>query len=392
MSMDKLYIVGVGVGDETLLTEKAVGVITGVDRVLSTGGRQCPAKAKSCTLAELDKALENKTGGSTAVLVGGDCGFFSVSRGIIEKFSGLYDIELVNGISSVQYFSARIAVPYDDALICSMHGRNERLVPKVAYNRKVFVLTGGEYKAHNICEMLFRAGLSALRVRVGERLSYPDERIIEGTAGELKDLTFDGLSVMYIENESFVSPHSPLRDVDFIRGGAPMTKEEVRWLSLQKLGIQPADVVYDIGAGTGAVSVEMARKAFDGLAYAVEMNADACDLITQNKLKHGAYNLDIVHAKAPEGLDALPKPDKAFIGGSSGEISGILSMLIKKNPAVKVVSTAVSLQGLSRILEGYEKVGADTDVICVNIAKAKRVKGYDIMTAQNPVYIVTGVI
>ena len=196
---------------------------------------------------------------------------------------------------------------------------------------------------------------------------------------------------MYIENSEFKNPHQPLNDEDFIRGDIPMTKAETRWLSVQKLGIQPNDIVYDIGAGTGSVAVEMARKAFNGFVYAVEMKAEACDLINQNKLRHGAYNLDIIHARAPDGINELPAPDKVFIGGSSGSMAEILEALTAKNPLLKIASNAITLQSISRIIEGYETCGLDdTDIICVNIAKSKKIKDYDMMAAQNPVYIITG--
>ena len=398
--MEKLYIVGFGPGDEKLWTEKSRNIISNADRILSTNrislslaDNKNVQNCKNCTLSELTAELASKIQGITVVLVSGDCGFFSVSKNIMRDFSEQYDIELINGISSIQYFSAKIAVSYDDAVICSMHGRNNILgiVPKSAYNKKVFALTGGKFKAHDICGVLYNSGLPDIKVIVGERLSYPDEKITEGTAGELKDKIFDDLSVMCIENDSFKNPHQPLNDEDFIRGDIPMTKAETRWLSIQKLGIQPTDIVYDIGAGTGSVSVEMARKAFDGFVYAIEMKEEACDLMNQNKVKHGAYNLEIIHAKAPDGINDLPKPDKVFIGGSSGNMPEILEALIIKNPSLKIVSNAITLQSISQIIEGYEKIGlVDTDIICVNIAKSKKIQKYDMMTAQNPVYIITG--
>ena len=125
---------------------------------------------RKCALAELMAELKNKINGVTVVLVSGDCGFFSVSQIIVRDFSEQYDIELVNGISSIQYFSAKIAVSYDDALICSMHGKNNIMgtVPKAAYNKKVFALTGGAFKAHDICGILCNSGLSDIKIIIGE--------------------------------------------------------------------------------------------------------------------------------------------------------------------------------------------------------------------------------
>ena len=230
-----------------------------------------------------------------------------------------------------------------------------------------------------------------MTVSVGENLSLPGERIIAGKAEQIKNMDFDSLSVMYIENPLAVEPHLPLADIDFIRAEIPMTKEEVRWLSIAKLAISPQDVLFDIGAGTGSVSVEMARKAYDSIVYAVEAKKDACELIQANASKHGAFNLKVIHGKAPEALEDLPVPDKAFIGGSSGNMFEILETLLKMNPNIKITANAITLQTLNEIITGFEKHGiTETDIVSVNISKSKKIGNYDMMMAQNPVYIITG--
>jgi precorrin-6Y C5,15-methyltransferase (decarboxylating) len=226
---------------------------------------------------------------------------------------------------------------------------------------------------------------------VGERLSYPDERIRTDRADALLDMEFDSLSVVYVENLSAADPHVPLRDSEFFRGDVPMTKEEFRWLSIQKLSVSPRDVVFDIGAGTGAVSVELARKAYDGFVYAIEAKEDACGLVRENAARHGAFNMEIVQGEAPAAFGGLPAPDKAFIGGSSGHMDGILEKLVTLNPGIGVVANAITLQTLHQITEGFEKHGiGDMEIICVNIAKSRKMGGYDMMVAQNPVYVVRG--
>jgi len=390
--MEKLFIVGFGPGDESLLTTRSQAILSHAKRIFSTSRiSKSSLEIQNFSLSELLIQLHNPQIGITVVLVSGDCCFFSISKQLIDEFSNLYKIELINGISSIQYFSAKLAIPYDDAQIISMHGRNNRIVPKVCYHKKVFALTGGKYKAHNICEMLWASGLGDVHVIVGENLSYHNERIKQGTANELKDYIFDNLSVMYIENANIQNIHISLCDEDFIRDDVPMTKEEVRWLSLQKLQIMPNDIVYDIGAGTGSISVEIARKTYDGFVYAIETNTNACDLINMNREKHKAYNMTIINKKAPEGIESLPIPQKALIGGSSGNMDSIIKCLIEKNSDIRIVANAITLQSINQILESFKKYGfICIDTICVNISKSKKAGGYDIMTAQNPVYIITG--
>ena len=386
----KLYIVGAGPGSEELLTQKASNVIRSADRVLGT--RRIAQHYQHCIgldLPELLQELERPVMGTTAVLVGGDCCFFSVASRICRDFSNLYEIEQINGISSIAYLSTKIGICYGDTCLVSLHGRNEQIVPRVAYNKKVFALTGGTFKGHDLCRELLASGLVNVKIVVGENLSYPNEKIVRGTPATLASEVFDELSVMYIENKNAQQPHVPLRDSDFIRcENIPMTKEEVRWLTLQKLAISPKEILYDIGAGTGSVAVEMARHAFEGIVYAIEQNPEACRLIEKNRIKHGAYNINIISTQAPEGLDRLPPPDALFIGGSSGNVESIVDILITKNPAVRIVANAVSLQNLHNIHETFQKFGpCNIETVCVNIAKSKKINDYDLMTAQNPVYI-----
>jgi len=336
------------------------------------------------------KELKEDTG-ETAVLVSGDSGFFSVTQTLVKDFSGLYEIEVLPGIGSIPYFSAKLKIPYDDAELISLHGRSEKIVPKVVYNKKVFALTGGANNVSEICRTLCRCGLGNAIVYIGERLSCSDERIVQGKAADFENEDFDSLSVMCIENNEAVNPHTPLHDKDFIRRNVPMTKEEVRWIAIQKLGICPSDVIFDIGAGTGSVSMEMARRAYDGLVYAIETNEDACTLVRENMDKHGTFNIEIVRGKAPDSLEGLPTPDCAFIGGSSGSMGAILVKLLSLNPSVRVAATAVTLQSLHQITDGFKRHRiSGMEIICVNIAKSKTVGSYDMMMAQNPVYIISG--
>ncbi|MDR1701584.1 MAG: precorrin-6y C5,15-methyltransferase (decarboxylating) subunit CbiE [Sporomusaceae bacterium] len=386
--MEKLYIIGLGPGGETLLTAQAKEALAQAERVFSTRKTE---KISFLSLSEVALELKKPFSGATAVLVSGDSGFFSIAKSIVKDFAQAYEIELLPGISSIQYLSAKLKIAYDDAVLVSLHGRELNIVPQVAYRQKIFALTGGANKVKNICQTLAHYGLGHVKVSVGERLSLPEEKIVTGTAAELKEQDFDDLAVIYLENPAAANPHLPLSDTDFSRGSAPMTKEEVRWLSLQKLGISPGDIIYDIGAGTGSVAIEMARKAFNGFVYAIEKEADACALIQENAKTHGAFNLEIINGEAPQALSNLPAPDKAFIGGSSGQMDSILETLLALNPQLKIAANAITLQSLQQILAGFAKYGIEnTDIVCVNIAKAKKAGSYDMMLAQNPVYIISG--
>ena len=174
---------------------------------------------------------------------------------------------------------------------------------------------------------------------VGENLSYENEKIFVKPASELTEYKGDPLSVICAVNENAgtrLETHG-IRDEEFIRGKAPMTKEEVRTVSLSKLRLTADSVCYDVGAGTGSLSVEMALRAHQGQVWAIEKKEDAVELIHRNKVKFAADNLEIVEGLAPEALKDLPAPTHAFIGGSSGNLKEIVKLLLEKNAHVRIV-------------------------------------------------------
>ncbi|MCL1913055.1 MAG: precorrin-6Y C5,15-methyltransferase (decarboxylating) subunit CbiT [Eubacteriaceae bacterium] len=380
--MPKLIVVGNGPGDESLLTGMASSSIKASQKVYNT--RELP-------LGDLLAALKEPPFEDTTVLASGDTGFYSVAKTFVMDLGGLYDIQLIPGISSVQYFCAKIKATYENAVFASLHGRDANIVAKAAYNKEVFALVGGANTVQSVCASLDSHGLGHAIITVGERLSFPEEKITSGSAKELKNLVFDNLSVMYIQNPGAIEDRLPLKDSDFTRSKTPMTKEEIRWLSVAKLGISPNDTLYDIGAGTGSVAVEMARAAYSGYVYAIEANEGACKLVKENAAKHGAFNMQVVYGQAPGALAGLSAPDKVFIGGSSGNMEGIISSILSANKTARIVANAITLQTLAQVVEIFGRFRLqDIDIVCVNTAKSKRVGSYDLMMAQNPVYIITG--
>ncbi|MGB4440316.1 MAG: precorrin-6Y C5,15-methyltransferase (decarboxylating) subunit CbiT, partial [Sedimentibacter sp.] len=176
-----------------------------------------------------------------------------------------------------------------------------------------------------------------------------------------------------------------------ITGLSPMTKNEVRTVSISKLNLKNDFIVYDIGAGTGSVSIETALKLSNGSLYAIEKNEDAVELIKKNIEKFKAYNIEIIKSVAPDGLETLPKPDSVFVGGSSGNLDKIIEAILKKNPFVNVVINTITLENLNESLSCMEKYKFNNvDIINVAISKAKKAGPYNMMMGQNPIYIISG--
>ena len=325
-----------------------------------------------------------------AVVLSGDTGFFSGAKKLLPLLSDC-EVQVLPGLSSMQTLCARLGTSYEDVVPVSLHGREGDLVPEVRQNRRVFALVGGAEGVANLCRTLTEAGLGHVRVTAGERLGYPEERIAAGTAAELAEETFDALSAALIENED-ARPFVPgLPDEAFQRGEAvPMTKREVRCCALSRLELTAEAVCWDVGAGTGSVSVEMALLARKGRVYAIEKSEKALALLAENRRKFHTSNLEIVSGRAPEACRELPPPTHVFIGGSAGDLREIVSLVLEKNPAARLVMTAVTLESAAEMTGVMKDFGfTEAEAVCLNAARSREAGPYHLMTAQNPVYLFT---
>ena len=393
--MQNLYIIGAGMGHISDLTEYAADIIKNADIVYGSARLYEQYKVLNTNISapkysEIESVLEKETLKNTALLVSGDVLFYSIAKKIQEKFSNKYNIELVPGISSMQYFLSKLNIINYDIKAVSMHGRNNSCLGPVSYNEYTFMLTGGDKKADNIINELYNAGLDYVYVYAGENLHSENERIVSGKISDMLDYKFSSLTVLLIHNKEYVNPKTNLRDNDFIRGKAPMTKEDIRWLSACYLGIDDNDIIYDIGAGTGSCAIEFAGHAKDGLVFAVEKEDEAFELININKKNLKRHNVISIKGAAPEILADLPAPDKVFIGGSSKTMKDIFKIVYEKNNHVKITVTAITLETISSAVDAFKDYNIEPDIVCINSAKSKKAGPYHMMMGNNPVYIITG--
>ena len=398
----EVAVVGIGPGSTGGMTQEVRDAIANADcligakRMLEAVAQ--PGQAVFAAIAPGDIAAHitaHREFRRFAVVMSGDTGFFSGTKKLLPLLASCR-VRVLPGLSSLSCLCARLGKSYEDVKLVSLHGRERSIARDVRANGKVFALVGGEKGINNLCRSLCEAGLGHVQVSIGEKLSYPDEKVTTGTAAELAEGCYETLSAALIENDApdAVVTHG-LPDEAFLRGeGAdgvvPMTKSEVRTVCLSKLRLTENAVCWDIGAGTGSVAIEMALQARNGQVYAIERKEAAVELLRQNKERFGADNLTVVSGLAPEACRDLPAPTHAFIGGSSGNMKEIITLLLEKNPAVRIVATAIALESVGELTDCLHSFGfAETEVVSMSIAKSRKAGRYNLMTGNNPIYIFT---
>ena len=395
----KVTLVGIGIGTPEGMTVEAAQVIekadllVGADRMLAAAADKHKPTFSAYEPRKIGDYLElHPEYQRVVVLLSGDIGFYSGAKRLYEELEQRdFEVDALCGISSVVYFCGKLRTAWEDVCLLSTHGRSANLVGAVKSHHKTFTLLGKGESVHVLCQELMEYGLAHVTVHIGIQLGYEDEKILSGTPEELLKQSIDGLCVALIENET---PFSGIRacvdDEEFSRGKAPMTKSEIRSLSVAKLQLPKDAVVYDVGAGTGSVTIELALAAVDGCIYAIERNQEACDLIEENKRKFGTPNIQVVHGLAPEAMEDLPAPTHAFIGGSAGNLKEIITCLLGKNPLIRLVINTVTLETMAEVSECLKALNLiEEETICVNVSRAKKLGAYHLMMGQNPIYIVT---
>lgn len=403
-----VLLAGTGCGDPESMTvevRSAIGqadILIGAKRLLESitdemTTKKDPQKKAAVYAGDILEIIKNEivSGAeekTVCVLFSGDAGFYSGAKSLAPLLdeAGI-DCKVLPGISSVQMFSARLKRPWQDWLLVSAHGADCDAVSQVCKGRPVFFLTGGRLGPADLCKQLDEAGLGMLQVTVGERLSYRDERIVSGTAAEFAGQDFAPLSVMLTEPAPTVGDLTPgIPDETFVRGKVPMTKRDVRAAILSRMKIESDNLVWDVGSGTGSVTIELAMKASAGKVYAVERNPEGIGLLAENRRKFGVWNIISKEGSAPEALRDLPAPDRVFIGGSGGDLRQIIDLILDKNGQARICVAAIVLETLQEAILRMTARGLDTEIVQIAANKARQVGSGYMMLAENPVYIVTG--
>ena len=387
-------VIGIGMGGDGLtLTAKqridSSDLVIGAKRMVESVayGKDILEEYRSDEIIEYLR--KNPKYSNISVLMSGDIGFYSGAKKLLDKLDrDEFDVHTEPGISSAVYLCSKIGTSWQDVYMTSAHGREANLVGLSRIHPKVFTLLSEEESVHEMAKLFIDYDMH-VTITVGQDFGYDTESIFTGTPEEILSHGFGKLCVALICNDSPVTSNAiSIPDEEFTRGDAPMTKSEVRALSVAKLKLSDDSVIYDIGAGTGSVSIEMALVAVNGKVYAIEKEDPAADLIEVNKLKFKTPNVQVIRGLAPEAMSDLPVPTHAFIGGSSGNLKDIVGCLLEKNPDIRIVINSVTIETLEETTQVIREFGlVEEEITCINVSKARKLGKYHLMTAQNPVYI-----
>lgn len=392
-------LIGMGSGQPENLTLQGLAalrqadLILGARRLLAVLPAGCTENRAAAYRPDEVAELLQTSGAENAVLVySGDTGFYSGASSMMEKLEALgVRARVLPGLSSIQLLAAALGRPWQGWNLVSAHGRTCDPVAECMQGRPTFFLTGGSEDPATLCAQLAAEGFGEVQGVVGQCLGTPEEKLFRGSVKELAAGRFNSLSVLLVEAAEVLPRRAPgLPDEAFERGDVPMTKQEVRAAVLAKLAVRPEDILWDVGAGTGSVSVELALAAPRGRVYAVECRPEGCALIKANREKFRTRNLVLVEGLAPAALSDLPAPDAVFIGGSKGSLAAIVDDALDKNPDARICVSAIALETLSAAVAALTAKGRTVQVSQIAVSRAKAVGGLHLMMAQNPIYLITG--
>lgn len=395
-----ITIAGLGMGSEGNLTLDAhmaikdSDVIFGAERLIAGFDKK---KYPLYLAKDIIPVLESEKPLRPVILYSGDVSFYSGTRKMIaalKEWREDINIKVLPGISSISYLASKIGTSYDDAKLFSLHGHDSdedlaKLIDLIKYNSKVFTLLSGAKDIHKIAEAMIASGITG-SITAGNNLSYDDESVITMSPDEALAYDKAGITTAFISNPA--PARKPLinviKDSDMIRTDVPMTKECIRHESIIRLELCEGDVLYDVGGGTGSVSIEAASLSRELKVYTFEKKPEAVNLIKENIKKAGLYNIEVIEGNAPDTFEGITSPDKVFIGGSEGRLSEIIAKLSERKKGIRYVVNAVSLETIDevkKVMKDFE--AADEEIIQISVSGVRKAGEHHLLSAQNPVWI-----
>jgi len=336
-------------------------------------------------------------GGDVVVLASGDPLFYGIGRSLIDRF-GPERLTIRPALSALQLACARFHTPWDDLALLSFHGREiDNLPGRILRHQRAMLFTDGRNSPDKVAAVLLTAltacedteRIGSIRIRVAENLGLADERLTSGTLAEIAAHSFGPLNMMLIEQPAWLTPPPfGLNEAEIVHSRGLITKDEIRAATLHRLRLPATGVFWDIGGGSGSISLEAARLCPELTIRTVEKKAEEQANIRANIRRFGAYSIHLVCGEAPEALVGLPAPDRIFIGGSGQRLEAIIEMATARlADGGRMVVNAVRAQTETIALTCFERLGLR--VSTSTIVVSRRLPGGEMRTF-NPITLITG--
>ena len=396
----------IGIGDDgcASLTSRAVnaamyaGVLVGGERHLEFFPQFQGEKIvlKGGVMSVLDRVAELAEEQHVCVLASGDPLFFGIGSLVIKRL-GVEHVEVLPQPSSMQWAFARAGLKWDDAAFLSLHGRSsEGFLTRLKDQAKVAIFTDDTNSPTALAQRMVEHGETAWVAWVCENLGGPDERVRRFDVCDLavcQDIGLLNVLLLVRSDPSWRTPCTiPFLHEDQFAKRIPkqglITKREVRLVSLAAMGIRPDSVVWDIGAGSGSVSIEAALLAPKGMVYAIEVDPEGVEICRENLVAHAVDNVRVIAGRAPMALTDLEAPDAVFIGGSKGSMEEIIDLVMDRlKPGGRLVVNAITLENVAETYQTFRQRGLVPDVTLLQVSRAEPLARYLRYEALNPIQI-----
>lgn len=338
--------------------------------------------AISGDLQELAKQVHAIGERRAVVLVFGDPMFYGLARYITDEF-GKDRFEVVPHVSSMQLAFARVMESWDDAYLTNLANHSlDGVVEKIRTADKVGLFTTNTAGPNQVAEALLAKRIDYFDAYVCENLGARNERVTRGSLEEIADQTFEPLNVMVLVRQREI-PDRPREAVGRRLFGNPdevfiqsrpkyglLTTAEVRSLALAQMDIWRDSIVWDVGAGSGSVSVEAAQLATDGTVYAIEMDPEDHQLIDANAKRFNVKNVVPILDKAPDAWANLPDPDCVFVAGGGREVIRIAEAAYPRlRPEGRLVIHLASIDNLTELRQALRAHNDNVQVWMINLSR-----------------------
>lgn len=396
-----IEVVGLGLNAELLCgaTREAIAraeVLAGGKRQLAAfpeaGGERLviSAPVKDFIAAVSERAAK---GLRVVVLADGDPLFYGIGRTLVETM-GRDAVRIHPGVTTLQTAAARMGLPWHDIRAVSLHGRADHapLFAAMTWYERVAVFTDEEHTPATIAAALLERGADAYGMWVFEDLEMPSERVGLYTLQHAATERFSPLNMAVLERrrKAPLSLRLGIPDEELAHEADMITKWPVRAVGLAALSIDPESVVWDVGAGSGAVSVEAAVLASEGQVVAVERDPHRLALLRENIRRTGAWSVRPVLGEAPEAFAPLPDPDRVFLGGGLGQGEAVLRACCQRlRPGGRITAHAVLLESLSRAQAVFADLGWPAAIQQVQVSQSETLGPGLRLKGHNPVFVIS---